>query len=277
MTDAEKNHNAALEAALVPALEGDREARRAFFTAFLSGPLFVPERTQDTLLSHQPAYPHDLVTVLGIQDGERVVVPVFSSADAVAAWFGKELKFKTWTGERLVGIAPDGWWLALNPGQEIEKEISPWEIQQLRSGAAAIDSILEELGDDGEKVVRPVELVTPAPDELPMLREKLVAFANTDERVRALYLLKERGKDLDDNDIDTILVGADVTSRSLADLDALRAALRNTAELQMIGGDRLRVSVGAGIESLALGVFKSSTPFFQRERPWWKRVLGLTR
>lgn len=282
--------NADLSESLAPALEGDHQAQRRFYTAFLAGPLFVPDRYQARPLSHQPQYPTPLVSILGVQDGERITIPVFSDPGAIALWAAAELRYKTLSGVQLLALVPDEWWLVVNPGAEIEKEISPWEVRQLRSGAAAIDGLIEELADNADNSVRPVELVTPRTEEYAALTATLSAFGAREPRVKTLYLLKELDLESAPPDLNSpgpsmLLVGAVVDAKDAAELEDLRLAIRDTAQVELIGGDSLRVIAGPAVDSLTLGVFKKSVPFFRYTAPpkagfleslrrFWRRLAG---
>lgn len=253
---------------LLPSMElashGDREGMARFYRAFLSGPLFVPDRYQDPPLPASAEYPNDLVHVLGVRVQSRTLVPCFSSPDLLAEWSGRPLSFKTMTGQALLGAVPDEWWLCLNPGQEVEKEFSPWEITELRAGPESIPEVIDDLLKT--ETVRTVETVETGEADHPQLRAALREQARSEPAIAALYLLRERGEDAEGNETSTLLLGVAVSREAQARLEQITEALRTVARQKLIGDEEVRVLGGVeSTESLMLRMFENSAPFYRRK------------
>ncbi len=253
--------NREIESLMSLALEGDKDAGRQFYTALLQTTLFVPDRAQNFPLTESPEYPTDLVHVLGIQDKDRVVVPAFLQPEHVREWFKNELNVSEMSCERLLRSIPDGWWLVINPGLDVEKECSPWEIERLREGPQAIEEVLEEAF-----ATEPIEMLDVRPlDEsiYPTLIAKLQEYGQAHAWVRALYVLEEQGRDVEGQVISTILIGAHVDLTQLQNFESIRDEIQNIAHHELIGNSRARVVVGDTVEHhVSLGVFHGMTPLY---------------
>jgi len=245
-------------ALLAAAAAGDSAAVRRFYTALIAGPLFVPERQQERPLTDSPRYPNDFVNILGVQDRERVVVPVFSDASLIEQWCGVQLRYRSMSGTQLFQLLPDGWWLTINPGAEVEKEISPWEVDLLRGGTASIGALAEEL--EAERASSTVQLQVPGPDEYAGLREALAVIAPTLPELKHLFLLREVGQRT------WLLVGAEVEAgREVA--ERIGATLQAEANRAQIGAEPVRVLAGGTDDrTMILGLFKRTAPFYTAAR-----------
>jgi hypothetical protein len=258
-----------IEQALREALEGSKPAARLFFKTFLASSLFVPERFQSCRLSDMAEYPNDFLNILAVKDGARAVVPAFSRLEYILEWCGNEMTSREVTGAELLKLVPADWWLVMNPGREVEKEISPWEIDQLRAGAEGIEAVVEEIfaGEPTETV----EIGPAAEHEYQGLKAALQAAFEQMPEIRSLYLLKEIGKDLEEQTVQQALIGVEAPQADPDQIEALRIKIKDAAAPCQIGGDAVKVWVGSTLEgSLALGVFKNAEPLFSR-----KDALGL--
>jgi hypothetical protein len=256
-----------MEESMNLAAHGDDKAAREFFLAFLAGPLYVPERFQSESPLNAPEYPNDFMNVMGIRDRDRVVVPVFSNPVLIEAWCGKALTYRTLPTIELLDLMPEDWWLIVNPGCEIDKDISPWEVEQLREGVQGIPAIIEELFPTGLETV--IEVETPRDDEYPELKNKLREFGAARAGVEALYLLIENGIDIDDNPTVAMLIGAKATLKDSDDMNRLRDEIRSVVDVAMIGHtERVKVLIGGDAEdNMVLGIFKQVTPFYEKPQP----------
>ncbi len=161
----------------------------AFYKELLKAFLYVPHRFQEQPLSNAPQYPNPFLNILGVQDSERVVVPVFTHKIYIADWCGVEFTFENIASHDLFGRIPKEWWIVLNPGREYEKEFSPWEIDLLRAGEASLPELLAESLADSEAssvVIHPVNV----DEELP-LKNKITTFAKQHDSIEKIYLARE--------------------------------------------------------------------------------------
>ena len=256
--------NSNLEEVLLQAIEesfnGSIEAAQIFFERLFESTLVVPDRYQPQPLSNQPTYPNEFIHILGLQDSEdqdKVVVPVFTSKELINEWCGNELQHKEFSCEKLATTIPEGWWMILNPGQEIAKEFSPWELEQLRGGTERIPVLLSELFP--KDIVESIEVREPKEDELTELKEALTAVGAEEGSIKALYLLIEEGLSEDEERISSILIGIEADCQSSAEMEDLKEKVKLVAEPTQIGGNPLKIYTGTDREeSLMLGVFKGA-------------------
>ncbi|NDC38003.1 MAG: hypothetical protein EBZ48_08115 [Proteobacteria bacterium] len=251
----------ALEQLLTSALDGGRDAVESFYSRLLGSGVFVPRRFQAMPLSDSPAYPNDLLDILGVQDKQRVVIPIFTRAELVQEWSGTSLAVRELAFPDLLGLVPEEWWVVLNPGCEVEKEFSPWELQQLKHGREALPMLVEEsVFDESERGLNFSE----APMEFAELRERLVQFATSTPRIEALYLLqRDRGEE---QALPSLVVGVRASPMPDAEREQLRHEVVATAEQALIGAATVQVILGGALGSSMLDeVFRGFTPFFKRQ------------
>lgn len=244
------------------ALQGDRGATRDFFQAFLVTPCFVPRRHQLHPLSDSPPYPDEFLDILGVSDNERVIVPVFSSPDFISEWSGASFEYRSMSGLELLKLVPDMWWIVLNPGQEIDKEFSPWEIAELRSGSAGIEEVLNELLDDDS--IEPLTVKQLEEGEFSGLRLVLQETAATFPDVTQIRILKEerRASGEQQGGCATLLVSVDTCAAS-DELGKIRETFQRAIDVCQIGAEPCRLFVSGRNDSSPLaGLFRSARPVY---------------
>jgi len=130
------------------AQRGDREAVLGFYRALLDLTVFIPIQQVTT-----PDGGEDLKTN-PTKTGERYyvseldgkyIVPIFSRKDSISVWAEQDVPSVEKEFKTLLWSLREDVWLHLNPGQDVGKEISPWELERLKSGPDAIEEILSEL------------------------------------------------------------------------------------------------------------------------------------
>jgi hypothetical protein len=246
---------------ILTASKGDESALTLLYEGLIEGPLYVPRRFQAQRMTDQPAYPSDLVDVLGLAEGDRVVVPVFADAGAIEQWCGNKLLYREMNGKRLAEAIPDGWWAVLSPGSEGEKDLSPWELEQLRAGVQAVPALIAELRD--AEIVEPLEVAPAQGEEYAALRDALLEYCKAHEEIERLWVLKESGLDLEERRVTRVLIGAELgASVGGTQLETITAELRATADRAQIGGDAAKVFVGSGRDALILGAFRGAEPLY---------------
>lgn len=245
------------------ALSGDKDSARLFLELFLASNIFVPDRYQSSEIAGAPAYPNDLIWVMGLQDSDRVIVPAFTDPSMIDVWAGGSLSFRSPTGQSLLDAIPEGWWLWLNPGFDVEKEFSPWEISELRRGPGSFDVVLSEIFP--EEIVEPLS-VSPIPEtEYQSLKEALKAFALAAPAVRKIFLLREEGKDFEGSIKTQLLIGIEADVLNSDEADSLREAAHSSVATHQIGADPIRVMVGRDAkDGLYLSLFKGVEPIYSR-------------
>ncbi|MFM1847376.1 MAG: SseB protein N-terminal domain [Pseudomonadota bacterium] len=263
-----------LERAMFDALEGDGRAARLFFERLLESKFFVPERHQDRVLSDSPVYPNDLLNVLGIKAPGRVIVPVFTRSELIEAWCGVSLRHRTIGFPELLKILPDEWWVCLNPGAEVEKEISPWELGLLKGGTGVIDELIEEF--NAENAAPTVQIRAPKEGEYGELQRGLSNVAENEKEIARLFILREDGGE---SRAPIVLIGVECFSSERRVLDRIKGEIEAEAARGLIGGDSARVLVGGKeTNNFALTLFSRAEPFFAREAPaprgLWGKLKG---
>lgn len=245
------------------AAEGDSGAARDFYVKFLREELFVPNRYQDAPLTDSPQYPSELTSLLGVQDGARVVIPVFSRSDGIYDWCAQKLSFRSVRGSDLLKLVPEGWWIVVNPSDEYEKELSPWEIAELTQGEGAIEEIVSELFAEVSEGA-PLELSAIEESEFQRLFGSLRDFAQSDARVLELKAARQESSE-DEGLPAVIIVAAQVKVSSFDELRSLHRSLLSVAETAMIGGLAVRVFAGGeGFGEILPEILRDFPSFFAR-------------
>ena len=252
--------NTEIEDNLTRASEGDGLSLQKLLLGVIAGPLYIPDRNQPRKLSYQPEYPNDFVSIMGVQDKERVVVPVFTSADLIEPWFGSELQFKQFSGTQLFSILPEDWWILINPGQELEKEISPWEISRLKEGEPGIKEVLEEIAQE-DAIVQTIELKQIQESDFSELKTKLTEFASARDEILKLYMLLEKSLTTDGGSIEQILVGIEC-KKNVKDIEKIKDEAGQLCSINLIGNLGAKVRAGVSGNNIILGVFKDTVPFY---------------
>lgn len=243
---------------------GKNSALLSFFESFLESQLLVPERHQQVTAKIEPRYPSDFCNILGVVDGERVVVPVFTDGGLVADWSGNPLRLRRYVGSELVKIIPDGWWCSLNPGQECSKEFSPWEINELRHGKNAIQTVVEEYLSGEE--LEPLTIGAVADDEYQDLKAALVRAVEGElPTILEMTLVRETGLDDGNNSCSRLLLGASTIPGTDSSVELSRERLQNIAGLHSIGAEDIYVFVGErGKDKVMMNLFTEFRPFYSR-------------
>lgn len=263
------------ELLLTNAAEGRAQDLEIFFRTFLSAQFHVPLRQQAAPLSHSPKYPNELVSVLGVLDGERTIVPVFSKEEFVAEWLGQELDCHSHSGAALLKLIPEGWWVCINPGQEVEKELSPWEIKKLRTGIPPgsddlAELIAEQSADSSIDAARFREL---SADELLALRNILSEAAEREATIESLTLTCSE-EDFQEKTENIYHLG--ITLRPTDEEPALRIkeAFAQLCAQHMIGSERVKVIILPAKTSQTIH-HGGIAPFYLRREPSLLQRLGL--
>lgn len=249
-----------LEPILERASNGDRDAARTLYLSFLQATFHVPDRAQRQPLSDAPTYPSELVYVLGIKDGERSVVPFFTDPSYIQAWCGTPLSARTLTGSQVLVAIPEGWWGALNPGQEVQKEFSPWELTTMRGLPETLDELVDELF--AEEVSEPVRVKPFDEARYPEFLRALQVFCRTEPTILSAHSAMEVTAD-DDSTVHRLILSLTMTATNEERLrikDAARSHLAPT----LIGSEPLQILVGAPGEEILSGLVTGTPPLYKR-------------
>jgi hypothetical protein len=254
--------NPNLTQGMFDAFEGKKEGAVQFYNEFLAGPLFIPRRHQDHSLSDQPSYPNDLLDLLGLQAKERVIVPVFTAPELIESWCGIALKWRAISGKDLIQLLPDEWWITINPGLDIEKELSPWEIKQLTSGIDCIPELVEELFL--ENSFDSFNVAAVAPTEYPELCQALSEAVKEIPQVKRVVLLREERTE-EDQITSQLVVGVELDPTKDDHIKLINLKIRSVIDPFQIGSTPIRLRI-ADTNSLILGVLNNSTHVYERQK-----------
>ena len=247
---------AALKALMEAAEGGDRQAAGDFFLSILNAALFVPLRSQDMNVGAAASHGDFFPDILKVQDDTRNVAPAFLSASDLEKWCGAVSSFRTFTLGSLISVLPEEWWVCLNPGGEVEKEFSPWELQLLKKGPEAVPEILCDLFDQISDTV--LEAVEVREYEYPLLKSALSERAGSISGVIGLYLLMSRGSR------PSILIGTLISNSAQSEAAKIREEISDTAQKALIGDNSFRVFVGTDLDStVSLSIFRDTAPFYR--------------
>jgi len=255
-----------LERKMEQALDGVPGGAKAFLEGFLQSTIFVPTRHQQHPLSDAPVYPNDLFELLALQDKERVIIPAFTQVDMIKDWCGNDLLYRKLQVQTLLERVPDEWWLVLNPGMQVEKEFSPWEIEQLRHGPDGVTEVLDDLEENAEQL-EPAD-VAAVTTGYTGLRKGLREFFEKNQNISKIYLLRSLK---DDND--SLLIGIRVKSKDEQVVEELRDKCQRMAKKELIGAEDIKVL--AALEDqpeLALGIFQEEHLVHERTPGIFKRL-----
>jgi hypothetical protein len=260
-----------LEAVLKRVAAEETAALEEFYQLFFEATFSVPLRKQALPLSHAPIYPRDTIDILGIQEPERVVVPFFSNETLAAEWFGGPLICRAVPARQLLELVPEEWWLTLNPGSEEGKDFSPWEIALLRKGPVALPEIIADQAAQAEHA--PLAVTSIGADEYVALRERLSAFALAEPLIRRLFLVRE--DTLARDGLAPLVLGIEATDIKSAEIPTLTERVRSEATLALIGQASIKITCGTDCESLNLGIFRGTLPFYVRKEGLLGKIKAL--
>lgn len=122
---------------------------------------------------------------LVVNHGGRDTIPLFTDRAAVELWTDMEVLLREKQFSKLLWLVPAERWLHLNPGSEVGKEFSPWEIDCLRRGSEAIDEVLAEL----ERDEGPLEVSSATGAEYEALKAKLRILLESFPQVSEAFLV----------------------------------------------------------------------------------------
>lgn len=262
--------NVLLESSLNFEGQPNKDILRQFFEAFLKGPLYVPNRAQNSQLSHQPEYPNEFVSVMGVQDSERVIIPVFSSPSFISEWASQNFEYRKFSGEQLLDILPQGWWLSVNPGQDVGKDISPWEIEMLKAGDRSFDELIQEI-IDGESEDNALEISPLLPEEHNSFKQALIEYVKDITYVSELFLgsvKKEQSYE--------VIVGLAIDSVHTDQIESLRDKIRKFCEPYFIGNTPIKIIVDHNESNLLLGTFADILPVYSQSTSTKSSLLSKT-
>lgn len=180
------------------AANGKANALGKFYEALLEAKLFYMPKikkgaAQISAIGGSHIEEFGLETVV---EANQEILPVFSEESFLREWNDdpniiiKEIEFK-----KLIWLLGNKISLHLNPAQEVGKEISPWEIELLKSGKDSIGELLEEIEGSESKEID----LRSGPELFPELKVNLLPileiYPELEEAFLITYREEENSKD----------------------------------------------------------------------------------
>lgn len=243
------------------ACSGRREALESFYKTFLESDVYLIERASQGSSPREPKYPNEFFRYLGVRGGDKTWLPIFTSEEAVIEWSTQPMNSITLKGSEVLNVIPSDWWLALNPGTEVSKEFSPWEISTLKSGPEGIAAAAEDqmAALVVEQEYGPFEL-----KEKKNIAEALKEFGQDNPDVFAVTPATERSIDSDGHiTSERIIFGVACSENTNKErVEELKQTLLQRLGTALIGEENFEVLIGVGDEPLVLGRLKDISPFY---------------
>lgn len=250
----------------------------SFFRALLQATVWVPLNTRaDTRKRERSLF--DENNFLTVRHQGREILPIFSSEQFLVAWSSQHSQSTSLPFASLLLRSPDNLWLYLDAGQEIGKEISPWEVILLRQGEEAIPELVADLVD----TIPPGLELHPEPDYPPEFEPALKVILESYSEVReAFKLCTSVASSTDSLEDQKLLIAIDQLPAEEDRRHALRDELRNFT--QSFGIDSVITSVDAPEYR---GLFRDRAPFYFRShgapvpplesptpKAWWQKIFS---
>jgi len=120
-------------------------ALKEFYLQLLKTEVFLPTAIGSSADDPVREATSDSLNFLNVGDEKKQVIPIFSNKELAAEWSEQTVIGETKQFSSLLWTLPADSWLHLNPGGEVGKELSPWELALLKDGEEAVDEIVFEM------------------------------------------------------------------------------------------------------------------------------------
>jgi hypothetical protein len=251
------------------AFEGNRSSCEQFLRQFLDTELIVPDRHQSNIQSTNPEPFSPFYPFFSYEFEGETFIPCFEKEEQLTEWCSKPLTYRRSLGLRLIDLIPPNCWLVFNPGSEVEKPFSPWELSLLRLGSdEAIAEVISELFDTPTEELLDANVLFS--EEHPQLFAELQKICENRPQIDKAWILEVGLIQDSDTPANEVLVGFLVTKNlknelKETEIDELQATLQNLLAPLMIGRGSLRVVVLTEISEGIFGpLFKAHAPVFDR-------------
>jgi hypothetical protein len=253
---------------------GDRAAFMSFLRSFVRTDLIVPDSNQPFPLSGQASPPSPFFPFLAFNEDDQTLIPCFEEDAQIGSWSGTSLTFRRIPSTQLLQLVPDTWGLIFNPGSDIEKIFTPWEIGLLRDGSeSSFEEIASELFDPPPEEFLSISPVSSL--EYPQLLETFIDFCSAQVSVCEGWILEvvTPSEELEKSEI---FAGVSLSRENSAvtpmtEPIALRKQLSDTLGPSMIGRGTLRVTImNETKENLIDSLLRAHPPVYSRKN----RVAG---
>lgn len=114
-----------------------------FFKALLSSTIFIPSLSKASAPPVIGALKTEADTAYQYIDYEEArCIPIFSSQEFLEEWADGNMQFVEELFSTFMWKIPHDVWAYLDPGQDIGKELSPWEIELLKLGEDSFEELI---------------------------------------------------------------------------------------------------------------------------------------
>lgn len=263
-----------LENFLSAATLGDKDAAERFLQELLNSKIYVLRRNQSFPIKEIATYPNSILDLLALQGDGKIIVPAFLSVEALKEWSQAEFLTREITGIELFKLVSEDWWIAINPGSEFNKELSPWEIKELRLGKDGIASVLADMDNEIGTELAIEEI---SQQELSELKTALSAFAKDTPAIKRMALLRSFTETIEGTKQVSLKLGVEVESTDAEAMEAMRQSISALANKCQVGAESVRVICGSDRQAVALSPFINIEPFYDSKPTtgWTSRLAKL--
>ena len=228
------------------AASGDPSAVKDFYTELLNSSVFIP------LQAAQP---------LRFVDNDHTCIPAFFSDTSALLWAEGKYPVEKRAFRQLLQSIRENEWMLLNPGEELGKELSPWEISTLLQGPESIEELISEL-----EFLPNVEVdVDHSTSLCPRFREQARSILDQYPPITEAFLIRVTTRE--PNETEKIMLGLKSTnlhpSKESAMLQELQDLAHNSSEL--LGGLTVITDLNQRTNPNVL-LFDGATPFYMAPR-----------
>ena len=245
---------------LIRAASGDVAAAKAFYLGLLQAEVFGllnAERQETSLQVGVSGETQQHWNFVRVREGQRALLPIFFSQQLASDWSEDRFAVSKRSFAQLIETVGEGEWMIINPGEDVGKELSPWEIQCLRQGPETVDELISEL-----EYLPNLEVdVDRSSDLCPRFREQARTILDQYPEVTEAFLIQATTRE--EQETQRTLVGlhtADLTAvREQLLLEELQSLAHNSSE---VSG---RLTIVSDLNQRAnpnVILFDGATPFY---------------
>lgn len=172
-------------------------AAKEFYLTLLETDVLVPLRPGFAAMTEEEAKEIKTLERFALVDfQQKRILPIFSTENAFLEWAQQqeiEAVYKSF--KSLVWVVGEEVWLHLNPGQEVGKEFSPWEIESLKDGREGVDDLVAELMSEHQAIEIEVDSGS---SQFAGLKKKIATILEAYPQVKEAFLISFKKNEEDD-------------------------------------------------------------------------------
>ncbi|MCB0347034.1 MAG: SseB family protein [Bdellovibrionales bacterium] len=170
---------------------------KEFYLRLLESEVLIPLRPGFAKMTEEEAKEIKTLERFAIVDfQQKRILPVFSHKEAFIEWTQQqEIEAIAKSFKSLVWIIGEEIWVHLNPGQEVGKEFSPWEIESLKDGREGVDDLVAELMSEHQAIEIEVDSGS---SQFAALKKKIATILEAYPEVTEAFLISFKKDEADD-------------------------------------------------------------------------------